>query len=250
MNEVVSQLRERLASISPYPKGCVGLDGKPTMNGTAFFPGGDGLWKAKQGDDPEFPFGGTLVLGSDFGDEAWFDAQFDNGGTWREETNGATWRGLLNLIDLAGIVRSSLFCTNAWPCLREGDEPVKGGIPGARDPEFTQRCVAFFKGTVEMMKPSLIVPLGIAPTRFVAIAASDELRAWKKASSWKQIDVMPVGLAFGARVVPVVHPSMPNRRHRIAAKTLAQEAALIRWSETTGTHAGRANDASPATKLS
>lgn len=227
MNGIVSQLREQLKAIAPYPKGCVGFDGKPTMNGTAFFPGGDGLWKPTPDDDPEFPFGGTLVLGSDFGDEAWFDAQFEDDRTWRDETEGATWRGLLNLTDLAGIERASLFCTNAWPVLREGDEPVKGGIPGALDAAFTERCIGFFKTTIELMKPSLVIPLGVAPTRFVGVAASN---AWASASTWKQIDEMPVAHAFDAKIVPVVHPSMPNRRHRVAAKTLAEEAALLRWS--------------------
>jgi len=197
------------------------------MNGTAFFPGGDGLWKPTPGDEPEFPFGGTLVLGSDFGDVAWYENEFKVEKPWRDESAGPTWRGLLNLIDLAGVSRSSLFATNAWPVLREGDEPVKGGIPGARDTAFTARCIEFFRTTVEMMKPTLIIPLGVAPTRFVGIAASN---AWATASTWRQIDEMPVASAFGAKIVPVVHPSMPNRRHRLAATTLAEEAALLRWS--------------------
>ena len=229
MNDVVARLREHLKAIAPYPKRCIGFDGRPTMNGTAFFPGGDGLWKPKVGDNPEFPFGGTLVLGSDFGDVAWYDKQFETDSTWRDESNGATWRGLLSLINLAGIERSSLFCTNAWPVLREGDEPVKGGIPGAADPGFTERCIAFFRTSVDLMKPSLIVPLGVAPTLFVGMAAPSELSIWARASTWKQIDEVPVALALGAKIVPVVHPSMPNRRHRVAAMTLAEEAALLRW---------------------
>ena len=233
MSNAIADLRNRIVSIAPYPKGCVSFEGLPVMDGTAFFPGGDGLWKPKPGDDPEFPFGGTLVLGSDFGDVTSFEHQFQVENPWRHELDGATWRGLLKLIDLAGLARENLFCTNAWPCLREGDEPVKGGIPGARDRAFTERCVGFFRVTVAMTKPRIIVPLGIAPTRFVA-AATDELRAWQKVSSWKQVDAMPTGSAFGARVIPVVHPSMPNRRHRTAAKTLAEEAALRRGTTPVG----------------
>ena len=104
MNETVAGLREHLESIAPYPKGCVGFNGRLTFNGTAFFPGGDGLVKHRDA-QPEFPFGGTLVLGSDFGDVAWFDRQFEDERTWRDEATGATWRGMLNLIDLAGIPR-------------------------------------------------------------------------------------------------------------------------------------------------
>ena len=225
MNETVTQLREHLKAVAPYPKGCVGFDGKATMNGTAFFPGGDGLWKPQPGDEPEFPFGGTLVLGSDFGDVAWYDAQLESENPWRQEIDGPTWRGLSNLFALAGIARGEAFYTNAWPVLREGDEPVKGGIPGAQDRDFTARCIAFFKKTLEIMKPALIIPLGVAPTRFVGMAAGN---AWANASTWKDIDAMPLASAFGAKIVPVVHPSMPNRRHRVAAKTLAEEAAFLK----------------------
>lgn len=229
MNEVVSQLREQLKTLAPFPKGCIAFDSRPTMNGTAFFPGGDGIWKSHVGDDPAFPFRGTLVLGSDFGDVVWYDRQFENENPWRQEADGATWRGLLNLLSLAGVDRRTLFCTNAWPCLREGDDPVKGGIPAAKDASFTQRCIEFFKTSVALMTPTLIIPLGVAPTRFVGMAAPDELAGWKEATSWKHIDAMPIGRAFDARIVPVVHPSMPNRRHRSVAKTVAEEAALLRW---------------------
>jgi len=221
------ELRNYLKTIAPYPKGCVGLEGRPTMNGTAFFPGGDGVIKRRDAEEPGFPVGGVLVLGSDFGDVVWYDAQFVEPSDWREELSGATWRGLFKLIDCAGIARERLFCTNAWPCLREGDEPVKGGIPGLKDREFTNRCGAFLERTVALMRPAVIVPLGIAPTAFVASVWPEQLGYWLKSSSWRKIDEQPVAKVNGIAIVPVVHPSMPNRRHRIAVKTLEDEARLI-----------------------
>jgi uracil-DNA glycosylase len=198
------------------------------MNGTAFFPGGDGLWKPLPGDDLAFPIGGALILGSDFGDVVWYDTQFEHDVAYRQEIGGATWRGLLKLVDLAGILRTELFCTNGWPCLREGNDSVKGGIPGARDRDFTARCVDFFRFTLKQMRPAIIVPLGLAPTAFVAMLEPSALAYWFGARSWREVDRMPIGHLGEISVVPVVHPSMPNRRHRAVAKTIEQEAELLR----------------------
>lgn len=198
------------------------------MNGTAFFPGGDGLWKPHPGDHPGFPIGGVLVLGSDFGDVVWYDAQFERDVAYRQEIRGATWRGLLKLMDLAGIPCTELFCTNGWPCLREGNDSVKGGIPGARDRDFTARCADFFRFTLEQMKPAIIVPLGLAPTAFVAMLEPSALAHWFGARSWREVDRMPIGHLGEISVVPVVHPSMPNRRHRVVAKTIEREAELLK----------------------
>lgn len=228
MNPTVTLLRKHLSEVAPYPPGCSGFENRPMMNGTAFFPGRDGLWKPNPGDAPQFPFGGVLVLGSDFGDVEAYDAQFEQHIAYRQEIEGATWRGLLKLVEVAGIFCNQLFCTNAWPCLREGNQPVKGGIPGARDAAFTSRCVDFFRFTLEVMQPSVVLTLGLAPTGFIAMHAPDELAPWLGAKSWRYVDCMPIGHMGQAAIVPVVHPSMPNRRHRVRAKTLDEEAALVR----------------------
>lgn len=48
------------------------------------------------------------------------------------------------------------------------------------------------------------------------------------ARSWRQVDRMPIGRVEGMGIVPLVHPSMPNRRHRAIAKDAQYEAGLIR----------------------
>ena len=221
-----SVLRSRLVELAPYPRGCVSFVGRPLMNGTAFFPGGDGVWKDRSASGSLDKTLDVLVLGSDFGDVVSYDSRFQVNNEWRDESDGRTWSGLLRLIDAAKIARGRIFYTNAWPCLREGDQPVKGGIPGARDKEFTKRCIAFFEATIDRVRPKLIVPLGVAPTRFVGHAAQN---AWSAAHGWKQIDRIPVNDAFGARIVPVLHPSMPNRRYRTIS--FEREVELLRNSE-------------------
>jgi hypothetical protein len=253
MTAIINRLRERLARIAPYPSGCVGFEGRPVMNGTAFFPGGDGLWKPLPGDDPGFPSSGVLVLGSDFGDVTWYDTQFERKVAYRQELGGATWRGLLKLVDLARIPRAELFCTNGWPCLREGSDSVKGGIPGARDRDFTARCIDFLRFTLQQMEPAVIVPLGLAPTALVAMLEPGALAPWIGARSWREVDRMPIGHLGEISVVPVVHPSMPNRRHRVAAKTIEQEAELLKvaikavsWARNLGNERARSEAAKRA----
>jgi hypothetical protein len=223
MTNQVTDLRRRLSSIAPYPLGCEGFEPRQLMNGTAFFPGGDGVWKSKGSEDVAFPVGGVLVLGSDFGDVVSYDAQFKIDRGCRHEVDGKTWGGLLKLVERASIPYDELFCTNAWPCLRSGSRRVKGGIPGQKDWCFTERCIQFFLQTVYLMQPRLIVPLGKGPTRFVGRSVRN---AWASASRWKDIDRMPVATGLGSRIVPVIHPSMPNRKHREI--TFEQEAEFLR----------------------
>ena len=104
---------------------------------------------------------------------------------------------------------------------------MKGGPPGARDAGFTARCVAFLKFTLEIMKPRLLLPLGKAPSAFVAMLDPVALQPWVGAKSWRDVDRMPIGRVGDMRIVPLVHPSMPNRRHRAIANTLEAEAAII-----------------------
>lgn len=59
----VGHLRGMLPSLAPYPRGCMPFEGRRLMSGTAFFPGGDGLWKPNLDHQPAFPINGVLVFG-------------------------------------------------------------------------------------------------------------------------------------------------------------------------------------------
>ncbi|MGB8843806.1 MAG: uracil-DNA glycosylase family protein [Aliidongia sp.] len=223
MNADIAKLRQNMFdAIAPYPKDCIGFDGRRLMSGTAFFPAGDGLWKGNGNIDPSLPVGGVLFLGSDWGDNDSYD------GCGEGEANGKTWQGLLKLLDLAEIPRNEIFCTNAWPCLRAGRRAVGGVVPGYKDPEFTSRCKAFFLRTLELLRPKLVVPLGTKPTSFIASLTAAEPSPWGKARYWREIDPTPVWPCRDFNVVPIVHPSMPNHRYRLIVKSIQAEAALIR----------------------
>jgi hypothetical protein len=222
MNAEIAKLREYMfVAIGPHPRDCCSFAGRPILKRTAFFPGGVGLWESN--DNPILPVGGVLFLGSDWGDVE----SFDKGGQDEAGGNNRTWDGLRKIVSLAKIPEDLLFCTNAWPCLRDGARAVGGAAPGSKDPEFTSRCKAFFLHTIELMRPKLVVPLGLLPTSFVASLSPGVSSPWGKARSWGKIDPTPVWRRGDLNVVPIVHPSMPNRHHRQNAKTIEAEAELI-----------------------
>lgn len=230
MPEIVTKLRQELQLIEPVPPGCSSFRSRPVAKCTAFFPGGDGLVKSTPGSAPSFPERGVLMLGSDFGDEESFDSKFQDGRDSYDELNGATWRNLKKSIALAGIATNDIFCTNAWPCLRKGKRSVGGPIPGERDRAFTRRCQSFFLRTLDYMKPRLVVPLGLAPTRFISTIEELGPSPWNQVRSWRDVDVYdpPIWCLQEFAVVPICHPSMPNRWHRRTAKTIEAEAELVR----------------------
>jgi hypothetical protein len=69
----VERLFALLATFGPYPKGVVQMNGR--IGGTAFFPGGAGLWNTRPGEPlPPMPMGGVMVLGHSFDCETSFIA--------------------------------------------------------------------------------------------------------------------------------------------------------------------------------
>jgi hypothetical protein len=221
MNTDISRLRQNMFdTISPYPSNCFGFEGRRIMAGTAFFPGGDGLWKGNGIIESTLPIGGVLFLGSDWGDNDSYDEDGES------EADGRTLGGLLKILRQIEIPLDQIFFTNAWPCLRAGRRSVGGIAPGAKDREFTSRCKAFFLHTLELMRPKLVVPLGTLPTSFIASLTPEEPSPWGKVGSWREIDPTPVWQRRDFNVVPIVHPSMPNHQHRQYTK--ATEAELVR----------------------
>src|SRR5690242_16233098 len=82
-----------------YPNGVKRIP-KPIV-GTAFFPGGYGLWNPKgQRPLPDFPVGGVMVLGHDFHSEAGYLESLRRG---FESKTQPTWAALIKLLARAQI---------------------------------------------------------------------------------------------------------------------------------------------------
>lgn len=147
---------EMARTLPPYPKGVVPVP--VPIRGTAFFPGGLGLWLDELGNaEPETPE--VMVVGQDFNTLASYEVARAKGS---EIESSQTWRNIEKVFPKLGLSFRNCFCTNFYMGLRESG-PETGTFPGARDPEFVQRSARFFERQLDVMRPKLIVTLGLAP---------------------------------------------------------------------------------------
>jgi uracil-DNA glycosylase family 4 len=156
-----------------------------------------------------------MVLGQDFHSEFEYEESFRRG---YEIPNDPTWRSLLALLGAAGIDRGKCFFTNLFMGLREG-RGTTGRFPGARDPGFVSRCLAFLRRQIETQRPRLIIVLGGVVPHFLA-ALSPDLAGWRGVRGFGEIDqrgplvpkVKIDGLDSPLTMVVLTHPSMrgPN----------------------------------------
>ena len=204
------------------------------LPGTAFFPGGMGLWQA--GDSPSpMPLGGVMVLGHDFYSEAGYRRFLESRG---ESTRGPTWRNLLELLHRVGVGPERCFFTNAYMGLRAGSQNT-GRFPGARDGGFVERCRVFLGEQIRAQSPRLILTLG-SHVPAVLAPLSEDLAPWLKAASLKALDEAAYPLVPDARfprglrvtVAALVHPSIRwasvLRRRYAGLEGDAAEMALLK----------------------
>ena len=200
------RLFEGLETVEPYPEGVVPVPER--LSGTAFFPGGMGLWHPNPEDPlPPMPTGGVMVLGHDFYSEAGYRRFLANRG---ESTRGPTWRNLLALLARVGVGPERCFFTNAYMGLRAGSENT-GRFPGSRDPGFVGRCRAFLEEQIRAQQPRLILTLG-SHVPAVLAPLSEDLTPWLKAASLKALD------EAGCPFITAAHfPSIPPSDVTVAA---------------------------------
>ena len=214
----VEGLFEAISEVEPYPLGVVPLPER--LHGTAFFPGGAGLWFPEGATTlPPFPVGGVMVLGHDFHSEAAFERSRRIGAEVVRRGNGEyrmgpTWKNLRYLLARVGISESSCFFTNGYMGLREGRKTV-GEFPGSSDVEFVRRCREFLGRQLSAQRPRVILTLGAWVPSLIA-PLSPELCGWLNVRSFDQLDsvgpviheaTIPDSLLEGVSVVALTHPS-------------------------------------------
>ena len=205
----VEHLFDVLSGFS-YPDGVVPVPKR--ISGTAFFPGGSGLWREEpRAPLPPMPIGKVMVLGNYFDTEDGYRKSRQNG----DELHTPTWNNLLPLLGSAGIRREQCFFTNAYMGLSVGDRNT-GPSPGARDPEFKRRCESFLIEQIAVQKPRLILTLGRFVPAFIA-ALSPGLAAWRRCASFSELDdsgplkqdvQFDGAVDLATVVVALVHPSL------------------------------------------
>jgi hypothetical protein len=251
----VEHLFARLDQFHDYPPGVKRMPGR--FKGTAFFPGGAGLWQAVPGQPlPPFPVGGVMVLGHNFGPEVDFVPQADE--LRSENLNGATWRGVRDVLPRAGIPLERCFFTNAYVGVLPGSKAV-GRFPGASVPAFVQWCQAFILEQVRAQQPRLLLTLGKEVLPVVAELTPELRRAWSGAKTLRDIDQLKValvhpvefpGVSHATAVVALTHPANrpPNVKRRRyqgqggdAAEMLLLHDALVAtsWQLTTAASGSR-----------
>ncbi len=207
-------------TVAPYPAGVVPLWAR--IGGTAFFPGGAGLWGTVPHQPlPSMPVEGVMVLGHNFDCETGFAASLQRGG---ENLNGPTWRTICNVLRQAGIAVEQCFFTNAYMGLKAGSVPV-GTFPGARDGDFVHRCQRFLIEQIRLQQPRLLVTLGKEVPPVLAPLAPELRRAWAGLRTLQEVDARGVALIDSAHfpgvqqvttVAALTHPAnrAPNVRRR------------------------------------
>jgi|APTNR8051073442_1049403.scaffolds.fasta_scaffold04218_8 hypothetical protein len=214
-----------------YPPGVLPVP--KTIIGTAFFPGGYGLFLAEPGPGlPRFPFGGVMVLGHDFHSEMNYRRSLERGG---EILSQPTWRNILKLLAQAEIPTGDCFFTNFFMGLRQGTQTT-GAFPGSKSVPYVEHCRRFLLRQLEVQRPRLVLTLGIHTPHLIA-RLSPELAPWGvkqglkhlDASGPVQVEVSFVGLSgFRTTVAALTHPSFRHAsvRHRRFDGVVGAEAEL------------------------
>jgi hypothetical protein len=216
-------LHEEMDHIIPqniYPTGVVPVP-RERIAGTAFFPGGPGLYFELSGArESNFPFHEIMVLGHNFDSELRFKRSRCRG---KEDLTRGTWRGLLRLFKGADISPDQCFYTHGYAGLCGGDDNRR--YLGREDEQFRAACVSFLRFQIHFQQPRLILTLGLHVPPLLAELSSD-LADWNRPRlRITDLDAAPLflgvklnlssGLEHATNVVALVHPSRPNNARRM-----------------------------------
>jgi uracil-DNA glycosylase len=228
-----------MSSVEPYPEGVVAVPAR--IPGTAFFPGGAGLWGVKPGAPlPPMPVGGVMVLGHDFHSEIAFQASLAQRTEVPDKPTDryripSTWIALRQLFADVALPLERCFFTNVYMGLRAGGGSV-GRFPGSLNAGYVARCRRLFTQQLAAQRPSSIITLGIWVPGFIAPLAP-RLAQWQAARTFGTLDEAgPVvhgvdflrGVAQNCTVVALTHPSLrrSNVGRRRYGGLAGQEAEL------------------------
>jgi uracil-DNA glycosylase len=197
----VNYLFELHDQLRSYPKGVIRISKR--ISGTAFFPGGYGLWNTQPDKPlPPMPIGGVMVVGHNFDSEASFNRSFSHAG---ENLKGSTWRNLLAFLKQVEILPERCFFTNAYVGLQAGNRAV-GSFPGKRDPEYVCWCQNFLLEQIKLMQPQFILTLGAYLPSFMAPLSPALKHVWSGVKSLTMLDEKGDALVFPSFFEGVLHP--------------------------------------------
>lgn len=125
------------------------------IQGTAFFPGGSGLWRGDSlhGTLPEsFPSSPLMVVAHNFDSIDSYNRSMARGG----EVDSLFWSILIAILRESNTALEDVFYTNALMGFKPGS--AVGNMPAAGG--YEEQCAAFLKQQIEIVRPRAIVALG------------------------------------------------------------------------------------------
>lgn len=206
------QLSELLEKVAPYPVGVVPLPGR--LGGTGFFPGGAGVWGAVRGNPlPELQAPAVMVLGHNLDSVMGYSASLERD---QESMKGPTWRQLISLLQEVEIGLDQCFFTNFYMGLKAVGNST-GPFPGASDEAYVQRCREFFVEQVRLIRPTVILILGLEVPHCLA-QVSPRFAGWLRAKKFVEFDSMNLAVLHEVEIADVsgisaVVLSHPCHRH-------------------------------------
>lgn len=194
--------------VGPYPPGVLRVP--EPIGGTAFFPGGLGLWLEQDYALQPFPKN-FMVVGQDFNTFATYERVRTAGS---EVDSSPTWRNISRIFPMLDVPLKDCFFTNVYMGLRAVG-PEIGRFPGAKDRRYAARCVTFFRRQLEVVRPKIILTLGLEPLRFLGHGVF----GFRPPGTMSRCDQIYLSLAVAhgeVALVALTHPSLyfVNVRHR------------------------------------
>lgn len=207
--EEIKQLWQRIPALPSNIKHVQAVD--KMIEGTAFFPGGMGLYPGGSDYIHQLPKP-IMVLGHDFDSVTGYKASLGND---TEDMEGPTWSNLLGLLKDADLNPSACYFTNFYMGVRL-QERSTGKHPGRTNREFVEACSNFLREQLRVVKPSLLLVLGTHVPPLLAEMAPGQLGVWRKASStaiYNAGNALVKDIDFGEGVsvraaVSLTHPCM------------------------------------------
>lgn len=205
---IIDKIHMRLKEFQSYPKGVLPVSGR--IEGTSFFPGGDGLWKERCG-NVDITKHGVMIVGHNFDKVAGFEKSLADG---KESLSSPTWRNIVRLLIDSSIPLEECYFTNTYVGLIDAASNV-GKFPGAKCPEFVDRCLKFLEYQIEAQSPRAILTLGNFVPSLVS-TISPNLSDWKEIKTLVELDSKSSPIVKGAsfcegrvraNVVALTHPA-------------------------------------------
>jgi hypothetical protein len=165
--EVIDRLFSAMrSSVRSYGAGAIEVHNQ--IDGTAFFPGGSGLWRGLEpyGKLPdEFPDSPIMFLGHNFDSVRGYQQSSNRG---IERMNTGTWYFLIRYLMAADLNPANAFYTNAFV----GLQPEKANGTMFANEAFYQECRTFLVEQISTVRPRLIVALGQNAARELDLVAA------------------------------------------------------------------------------